>query len=138
MSIKSYVPPKKNIIDHRTTEGGYYNAICDVCGTEFFPKRSNAKYCSSNCGIVAHRTAIANGDVVKKRLKTVPEDKNSSITARGSKAVYEQLSKIYDTSRQKGVITGMCKELQVGSYFDFKSIRIRRISSGLYKLSSTK
>jgi hypothetical protein len=57
MSIKSYVPPKLKLIDHRSSEGGYYTANCDICGTEYYPKRSNSKYCSPKCAVVSHRMA---------------------------------------------------------------------------------
>ena len=55
MGIISYIPKKKEIIDNRTSEGGYYHAICDECGNEFYPKRSNAKYCSRSCLVMAYR-----------------------------------------------------------------------------------
>ena len=59
MAIKSYVPPKLKLIDYRSPEGGFYTANCDVCGTEYYPKRSNSKYCSPKCGVVSHRMANA-------------------------------------------------------------------------------
>lgn len=55
MGIISYIPKKKEVIDNRTSEGGYYHAICDECGNEFYPKRSNAKYCSRSCLVMAYR-----------------------------------------------------------------------------------
>lgn len=69
MPILKYVPPKKEIIDHRSPEGGYYVAKCEVCETEFYPARSNAKYCCYNCGLIAHRTAVANGTAKKRKPK---------------------------------------------------------------------
>jgi anaerobic selenocysteine-containing dehydrogenase len=134
MSIKSYVPPKKNIIDHRTAEGGYYNAICDVCGTEFFPKRSNARYCSSNCGIVAHRTAIANGDV-KKKIKTSNKKTNSSTTIIGKGNVIQWF-------KEKNLKTyGLQTFLQtqgVGLKDEWEGVTIDKISASKYHLVNTK
>lgn len=49
MPIKSYVKKNVPIKDRRSTEGGYYIAECDYCGTEYYPKKAIAKYCSSEC-----------------------------------------------------------------------------------------
>lgn len=66
MAIKKFIPGPKKIIDHRGNPHGFYEAVCDVCGTVYYPKRSNSKYCNSKCAVVAHRTAIANGTKTKK------------------------------------------------------------------------
>jgi hypothetical protein len=55
MAIKKYVPPKRTIVDRRSDDGGYYEAECDNCGSSFYPKRSNAKYCCNACSVAAHR-----------------------------------------------------------------------------------
>lgn len=68
MSIIQYVPPKKKIVDHRKPDGGFYIAKCEVCGGEFYPQRSNAKYCTPNCGLIAHRIAVANGTAQKREV----------------------------------------------------------------------
>ena len=49
MAILNYIPKKKEVIDRRTDNGGYYEAVCDECGNVYYPKRSNAKYCSRSC-----------------------------------------------------------------------------------------
>ena len=134
MSIKSYVPPKKNIIDHRTAEGGYYNAICDVCGTEFFPKRSNARYCSSNCGIVAHRTAIANGDVLKK-IKTSNKKTNTSTTIIGKGKVIQWFKG--KNLKTYGLQTFL-KTQGVGLRDEWEGVTIDKISASKYQLTNTK
>lgn len=59
MPILSYVPEKKTILDHRKPDGGYYTAKCDVCGTDFYPLRSSAKYCSPKCAVSNHRSEKA-------------------------------------------------------------------------------
>lgn len=66
MGIQKYIPKKKNIIDRRTPDGGYYEAVCDDCGTVFYPKRSNARYCSHSCTVAAMR---------KRNLENPPEKK---------------------------------------------------------------
>lgn len=55
MGVLRYIPPTKKIVDNRSHEGNFYEAVCDNCGTKFYPKRSNAKYCSSNCCSIRHR-----------------------------------------------------------------------------------
>ena len=59
MPVISYIPPKKEIKDHRSNDGNFYLAKCDLCGTEFYPKRNNAKYCSTSCMKLAYRTRVA-------------------------------------------------------------------------------
>jgi hypothetical protein len=49
MAVISFIPKKKTIKDNRNPDGGYYIAKCELCGTEFYPKRSSAKYCSQSC-----------------------------------------------------------------------------------------
>lgn len=135
MSIKSYVPPIKKIIDHRSPSGGYYTANCDVCGTEFFPARRNAKYCSPNCGVVAHRTALANGTAVKRTVSKPKKEKATEGTVcRGAKQVFEYLSQHYDTARQKGVIVKKVKSLELGESFNFGPASIIKISAGKYEV----
>ena len=71
MAIVSFTPPKNKINDHRNENGGYYTAKCEVCGTEFFPLRSNAKYCNPNCAVTQHRKTraelLASGGVIKPK-----------------------------------------------------------------------
>lgn len=69
MAIIGYVPPKKRIRDNRSSEGNYYIAKCDICDTEFYPNRTSAKYCTPNCGLIAHRQAVANGTATKREYK---------------------------------------------------------------------
>ena len=66
MPILQYHPPKKKLLDKRKAEGGYYTAECENCGSTFYPERSNAKYCSPNCGLIQHRMAVTNGTAMKR------------------------------------------------------------------------
>jgi hypothetical protein len=68
-AIKKFVPSKKFFRDNRSPEGNYYIAKCDVCGIEFYPRRSSAKYCTSYCGLKAHRQSVANGTATKRIKK---------------------------------------------------------------------
>jgi len=40
---------KAKIIDRRSDKGICYKAKCEICGGIFYPSRSDAKYCSTNC-----------------------------------------------------------------------------------------
>ena len=81
MAILNYIPKKKEVIDRRTDNGGYYEAVCDECGNVYYPKRSNAKYCSRSCNVMAYRRKKkAEGPKIKKEkvnedlilVKTLP------------------------------------------------------------------
>jgi hypothetical protein len=138
MAILRYVPPTKKIIDNRKPEGGYYEAECEVCGTKFYPERSNAKYCTSNCGLIAHRTAVANGTVTKKVVSKPKKEKDAPKSAnevfRGAKAVYEYLSTVIDTNRMKGYIISALKDLSTGETLDIEAYSIKRISAGKFEV----
>jgi hypothetical protein len=55
MAILRYIPIKKQVIDKRSEEGGFYEAECDECHNPFYPKRSNARYCSRSCLVMSYR-----------------------------------------------------------------------------------
>ena len=69
MPILKYIPKKKNVIDRRSNEGGFYEAECDECGGKFYPKRNNAKYCSQSCQQMAWRRIIKDKKVKPKAVK---------------------------------------------------------------------
>ena len=109
MPIISYVPPKKNIHDNRTPNGGYYTAKCDNCGTAFYPKRSNAKYCTPNCALISHRQAIASGKTAKTEKQKAKTSKKPKLAETGTyfigaNNVYQYLKANYDTRGQKEII----------------------------------
>lgn len=54
MGIIRYIPKQSSLKDHRGPQGGYYEAVC-ACGTRFYPKRSDALYCSNRCTALAYR-----------------------------------------------------------------------------------
>lgn len=94
--IKSYVPPKIKIIDFRKPEGGYYVASCDVCGTEFYPKRSNAKYCSDKCSTVHYRKGVVDGTIAKKPVAIL---KKGGAIQKKPKKVQVKIEKPIDYSK---------------------------------------
>ncbi len=55
MAILETIPKKSPITDYRNDEGGYHVASCEICGTIYYPKRYDSKYCSHNCIVAAQR-----------------------------------------------------------------------------------
>lgn len=135
MPILNYTPPKKQIVDNRNSEGGYYTAECDVCNTMFYPKRSNAKYCTPNCAVVAHRKEMAAGGIVKKKEKKVVKVK-SSINA--NPTICKGLWKVIQLLKDKGIATRgiatRCKGMPNDSYVLWNGYEITRISSITYQV----
>lgn len=136
MPIKTYTPPKLKLVDHRNPEGGFYTADCDVCGTEFYPKRSNAKYCSPKCAVVAHRTAVANGTQPKKE---VVKSVKAPVIAEETKTPIEMLSGRqsvvkYLKGREiktHGLLTRL-ESLKIGDSTEWNGTRISRESTLKY------
>ena len=119
MAIKEYIPKKESIIDRRSINGGYYIAECDVCGREFYPKKSNAKYCSRSCAMIAYRlrkdiTKNAN-DIAQKYKK----DKNEEVEQK-RKAIDEWIDRktVLEFFKKKKVnkyeVREICKRLNIG------------------------
>jgi hypothetical protein len=133
MAILKYIPPTKKIVDNRNPNGGFYEAKCEVCGTDFYPTRSSAKYCTPNCGLIAHRIAVANGTAGKRKPAKVKVAKDPSVKEfRGMEAVYEYLSQRFNTSKQKGTILDDLKSLDIGEVWDYKTVHILKVSSQVY------
>ena len=66
---------KKKIIDRRSKKGGIcYKAKCEICGTIFYPSRSDAMYCSASCV----QKAVRDRKAEKKTKKVLPAKKKSS------------------------------------------------------------
>lgn len=137
MAILEYVPPIKNIIDNRTQRGDYYKASCDVCGTEFYPKRRSAKYCTPNCKVIQHRIDVANGKITKEIKKST---RNSNLdkkdTFRGTKKIYLLLKNKYDTHGDRNYILEKLNELEFGQSFVYGKHKITRISTMLFEVKN--
>lgn len=131
MAIKSYVPPKLKMIDHRNPEGGYYTANCDICGTEYYPKRSNSKYCSGKCAVVSHRVANAANTVVKKYESKPKKEKTSG-------EVVKSLNNVVWWFDQRGMaVRGLqtkLKGLAIGDMTAWNGIDIVRETMSKYRV----
>ena len=125
MPIKSYTPPKMRIIDHRSVEGGYYTANCDVCNTEYYPKRSNAKYCSPKCAVVAHRMEMAAGGNVKKKETKKPQN---AVTVKGK-------HELVGWMESKGVRTRGLLTIAKQKEFVWEGYKISRLNSVIYSIT---
>ena len=146
MPIVSYTPPTKNIVDHRKPEGGYYTAKCEVCGTEFYPQRSNGKYCTANCAVINHRKKnaelLASGGSLKKskKIESKPSavkeivSKTSPTKVIGASNVYLFLKKNTDTRGQKEEILSTCRECPIGKWFKMNGYEITRTGKIKYEV----
>lgn len=134
MAILKYIPPTKKIIDHRSESGGYYEAKCENCGTIFYPERSNAKYCSPNCGLIQHRKEkaeiLAAGGKVESKPKPKATVKEHTAEFRGAKQVYEYLKENYNTRGDREYILSMLKDTEVGGSFEYQDVVFTRVSTG--------
>ena len=132
MAILRYVPPTKKIVDNRKPEGGYYEAECEVCGTKYYPERSNAKYCTPNCGLIAHRIAVANGTAEKRSAnKPKPSVSEKYVELTGRKTVIGWLYRNDIRTHGLGVLL---KSLEIGKRIDWEDVLIKRISMSRYRL----
>jgi hypothetical protein len=144
MAITKYVPPLKKIIDNRKPEGGYYEADCEVCGGKFYPERSNAKYCTPNCGLIAHRIAVADGTALK-RGGTVPKKKKPKPVEKKETVKKEPLGVLTGKGTVKDWIRSqelpihgigrLLNELEIGDDMGWRGIQIKRISANKYEVS---
>lgn len=127
MAIKSYVPPKLKLIDYRSPEGGFYTANCDVCGTEYYPKRSNSKYCSPKCGVVSHRMANAG---------KVAESKVDDIKNKGT--VYTGIANVVYFYSLVGLpfygLKAKLKQLNIGDSIMWEEFKITKLSTSKYRI----
>ena len=130
MAIKSYVPPKLKLIDYRSPEGGFYTANCDVCGTEYYPKRSNSKYCSPKCGVVSHRMANA-GKVAESK---VDDTKNEFLHGE----VWTGIDSVVLYYRAAGIpfygLKAKLKQLNIGDSIMWHESKITKLSPAKYKV----
>mgnify|MGYP001614095094 FL=1 len=141
MPILKYVPPVMEITDNRSADGGYYEAICDICGTMFYPVRSNARYCCNRCINVDYRKRLVSGEVKKKggaavKKTAVPGKPLKDRTGErfiGIKAVYRYLRKKTDTHGHRVEILETLKNLKPDEPYIFKGIKIERKSSRVYE-----
>lgn len=132
MPVFEYIPPAKKIIDHSSTNGDYYKAQCDVCGTEFYPKRRTAKYCNPNCKLIQHRIECANGKIVKEIIKSPKTSQSKRF--RGAKNVYLFLKDKYDTWGDRNLILDELTYLEIGESWEYGKSNFEKISVGIFEL----
>jgi hypothetical protein len=130
MAILKYIPPKKEIVDNRTSDGDYYVAICDVCGTEFYPKRASAKYCTPKCKQIQFRIDIAEGKEPKeiKKQPTIIEN-SGKLIVKGRLNVYKFLKTKYKTRGDREYILDALDNLWIGGIWGYENTLIERISA---------
>ena len=71
MAIIKHFPKKVEILDKRNPDGGYYEAVCDVCERTYYPSSSKSKYCSSSCTQRGYRARKLEGKVKTRTKKAV-------------------------------------------------------------------
>ena len=135
MGVLRYIPKVKEVIDNRSPDGGYYEAECNECGNIFYPKRSNAKYCSRSCLVMHYR---------KEQKKTLPKNSEKKIIKLGNK-IFEGggldmarfLKDKYFTATDFRPIYIIKKELFALSYgekIQYNTLTVIRRSERLYGL----
>ncbi len=135
MGVISYIPKKKEVIDNRSNEGGYYTAVCDECGNEFFPKRSNAMYCSRSCLVMAYR---------KKKSSETPKVKKDTVTTglilvktlSGKDMAYYLKTNYKEQTEGKPMyaLKDILLKLEIGGKTKFNNITVVRHSPYKYQL----
>jgi hypothetical protein len=133
MAIIKYNPPVLEIRDNRNKGKGYYDANCEVCGTLFYPKRSNAKYCTTKCALIHHRISVANGTATK-RVESKP-----TVIVDVPGTIINGRDYVIGWFRKKGIkVYGLetkLKALKIGLFLNYEKHTITRISSSKYKVS---
>jgi hypothetical protein len=159
MGVTGYVHKKVPPKDNRTPEGGYYQAICDECGRQFYPLRSNAKFCSDHCSGRHHhrryraegRYKYAKGGKVSKEEpkvenKPIKRNLSSSILRlrnknnrfRGAEAVYDFLESKGAVKREKGKLMEYIKNADIGEILEIRGWDITKKSSTIYVVEEGK
>lgn len=143
MPVLRYVPPKKNIIDRRSDEGGYYVASCECCGTEFYPTRSNARFCSSNCTLINHREKKLSGtkDNLANPTKIIPKNIEVKPTSHNQwEEIFVGKQSIFIFLENAEMRTHGVKRkvtaLKIGETLDWEGYKIGRVSDkkfGIFK-----
>jgi hypothetical protein len=137
MAVISYVPPKKEIIDRRSPEGNYYVAKCDLCGTDFYPKRKNAKFCSVSCMKLSFRNKQdemkRSGNAPKKKVVPgkVAQMEPSMTKITGVNNLYSYVKgKISGMHGRKDEFMSSVRNLDIGKIYKIENAVIKRLSSG--------
>lgn len=125
MPIVKFIPPVFDVKDYRSPEGNYYVAICDNCGAEFYPKRSDAKYCSKKCTIVSWRKDKIN------RPEEPKEEKRNIVTLISRESVLAYLKS--NQIATHGILLTL-KNQNIGTDIMWKGIRIKKVTDRKYEV----
>ena len=117
MAIIKFIPKVSKMTDYRSNDGGYYIANCEVCGTEYYPKRCTSKYCSNTCSVIAYRN----------RAKA----EEPKIVAAGCKSVCADFFKQF---KRKGDADYLMKRMKINSSFKLENYTIKRLSERKYEV----
>lgn len=124
MAIIKLIPKVSKMTDYRSNDGGYYIANCEVCGTEYYPKRSTSKYCSNTCSVIAYRNRAK--AVEPKKLSN---NQNSNLVATGSKGSCADFFKQF---RRKSDADYLMKNMKINSSVKLEEYTIKRLSERKY------
>jgi|TARA_B110000259_G_C13986565_1_gene390691 hypothetical protein len=142
MGVLKYIPKRKEILDRRSVDGGYYEAECDVCGTTFYPSRSNAKYCSRSCNLILWRQK----KVLKESIESAVDEQRAKKGAKISSDTYEIVQGMNnvinylqdnfpaDVYRKKGEMKWDMKCLTPSEGLDYGNFIITKISERKYRI----
>lgn len=134
MGILRYIPKKREVIDRRSENGGYYEAVCNECGNAFYPQRSSAKYCSRSCQVMAYRKSV-----IAKPAKSIV--KVPKVAEFASKEVFSSRNDVVKYLKRNywhimsGKVTEIrekLKNMEVNTVLDLEEVKIKRISVNKY------
>lgn len=131
MGVIQYIPKKKFVIDKRSEDGGYYEALCDECGNTFYPLRSSAKYCSRSCQVMYYRKNLS----LKKSKSVKKELFKSEFIFTGASNLAIGM-KTYINYGDLGLLKTNIKALEIGSIYNYKNFIVKRISTYKYAVKT--
>lgn len=138
MAIIRYIPHQRLIRDFRTDKGGYYEAKCEFCGGEFYPKRKDALYCSDSCMKLAIKKDREEEKKTVKEpnndIKTDALNEKAIYTFRGYVKVYKWLKGKYSTHGDKKNMFDKLKSMDLGDYYNYGKHKIKRVSNLIYAI----
>lgn len=145
MAIVKYVPRKRDIVDRRSEQGGYWEMTCESCGTTFYPTRQNAKFCCRACGLQNWRERKKERDKEvkdklrqyleeyreRKNLEKAEKQPNREVIMGSNNVINFLRSKKRFASAIKGQIGDIrynLKEGNIGEIIDWEKFEIEKIS----------
>jgi hypothetical protein len=133
MGVIQYIPRKKLVIDKRSEDGGYYEAICDECGNMFYPLRSTAKYCSRSCQVMNYRKNLK----PKKTKEIKKESFKPDYLFNGLTNLFWDM-KGFIKHGDNGILKKELRSLKHGEIYNYSTFAIKRISAYKYAIKISK